>query len=165
MHEHPDFILTRRFHAPRERVWRAWTEQARLQCWFTPAGLRMTHAALDLRVGGRFHYAMTAPDGQVTWGRWTIREVVPAHKLVMEIAFSDEHGGVARHPGAPDWPLRTLATVVFEDDGLGTRVTVHWSALDATAAEHAAFDSGHDAMHRGWSGTFGQLETYLREPE
>jgi uncharacterized protein YndB with AHSA1/START domain len=162
MHSHPDFIATHRFDAPRERVWRAWTERDALLRWFGPRGLRMTHAELDLRPGGAFHYALATPDGDTLWGLWLIREVVANERLVMEIRFSDPQRGVTRHPGNAGWPLRTLATTIFEDAGDGTLVTVHWNALDATPAEQAVFDGAHADMERGWSGTFEQLEDYLR---
>ena len=98
------------------------------------------------------------------WGKWTFREIVPQSKLVVEIAFSDKELGVTRHPFAPDWPLHTLSTTIFEGaEAAGDRtiVTTQWDTMNATPAEQACFDNGHDGMNQGWGGMMDQLAEYL----
>jgi uncharacterized protein YndB with AHSA1/START domain len=107
---------------------------------------------------------MTAPDGSPMWGLFTYREIVPQEKLVFVNSFSDEKGGVTRHPAAPTWPLQMLSTFTFEDaPGGKTTFTVRWQALNATPEEQATFDSDQSrvSMTNGWSGTMDQLEAYL----
>ena len=160
--ERPDpaeFVIRRTFDAPRPLVWKAWTEADRLMKWFTPSGFTMFHAKNDLRIGGTFLYGLQGPD--TIWGRWTYREIVPPSRLVVEQSFSDENGGIGRHPMAPTWPLKMRSVVTFEEKNGGTEVTVRWSALDATDVEQATFDAGHASMTQGWTGTLNQLETYL----
>ena len=95
-------------------------------------------------------------------GRWAIREVAAPERLNFVASFSDEAGGVIRHPWAADWPLETLSTVTFAERNGGTEVTVvAWTAEAATEAERAAFAAGFDSMRQGWTGTFGQLGNYL----
>src|SRR5205823_4677268 len=82
-----------------------WVEPDRLARWWGPKGFTMLSSTLDLRPGGIFHYGMRSPDGREMWGRWVFREVVAPERLVFVASFSDEAGGVTRHPFAPDWPL------------------------------------------------------------
>lgn len=61
-----------------------------------------------------------------------------------------------------DWPLLMLATVTFDVQDNGTKLTLRFSALDATEAERNTFKANHDSMQQGFGGTFDQLEAYLR---
>jgi uncharacterized protein YndB with AHSA1/START domain len=156
-----DFVITRVFNAPREMVWRAWTEREQLVRWFGPKGSTMPHATLDLRPGGTFHYAMRGPDGREIWGKWTFREIVAPERLVMVTCFSDAQGGIAPAPMIDNWPLETLSTTTFEEHDGKTTVTLRWSPLNATASQCQTFARMHDSMRQGWGGTFEQLDTYL----
>jgi uncharacterized protein YndB with AHSA1/START domain len=51
----PQFVITRIFDAPRERVWKAWTEPERLAQWWGPKGSKIRVVTLELRPGGLFH--------------------------------------------------------------------------------------------------------------
>lgn len=156
-----EFVITRSVQAPRTLVWQAWTEAERLQRWFGPKGFPVRHCTMDLRPGGVFHYRMEAADGSVMWGRWVLREIVPPERLVFVVSFSDEKGGVTRHPWTADWPLETLSTVTFVEQDGRTIVTVTWVPANATEAERRAFEAGHDSMRQGWTGTLDQLTEYL----
>jgi uncharacterized protein YndB with AHSA1/START domain len=156
-----DFVITRTFDAPRERVWRAWTEREQLVRWFGPKGSTISHAALDLRPGGTFHYAMRSPDGREMWGKWTFREIVAPKKLVLISSFSDAQGGITPAPMIANWPLETLSTTTFEEHAGKTTITLRWSPLNATASECQTFAGMHDSMRQGWGGTFEQLASYL----
>ncbi len=57
------FEITRVFDAPRERVWKSWTEAERLKRWWGPKGFVVTHREIDLRPGGMMHYCLRAPEG------------------------------------------------------------------------------------------------------
>ena len=94
------FILTRTFDAPRKLVWEVMTQAEHLKHWMGPTG-QLTHATVDLRPGGVFHYGMAMPDGTTMWGKWTFKEIVPPEKLVVLVSFSDENKGETRHPMAP----------------------------------------------------------------
>jgi uncharacterized protein YndB with AHSA1/START domain len=88
---HP-FVITRLIAAPRERVWKAWTERKQLMQWFGPKGFTMPAAKLDLRPGGTFHYCLCAPNGEETWGKFVFREIAAPARLVLVNSFSDEDG-------------------------------------------------------------------------
>jgi uncharacterized protein YndB with AHSA1/START domain len=95
------------------------------------------------------------------WGKFVYREIEKPSRIVLVSAFSDEAGGITRHPMAPTWPLQMLSTFLFEMEGDGTRLTIKWVPLNPTDAERATFEGGFASMNQGWSGTFEQLEAYL----
>jgi uncharacterized protein YndB with AHSA1/START domain len=157
------FVLSREFAAPRDLVWRVWSEPQHFSQWFGPKGFaQMTLAKFDLRPGGMLHYSMPAPDGKEMWGRALYREVVPPAKIVWINSFSDKDGGITPHPFTKDpWPLQLLTTVTFAEQGGKTLVTVNWVPFDATDAERATFDAGRESMKMGWGGTFDRLGEHI----
>jgi uncharacterized protein YndB with AHSA1/START domain len=157
-----DFVIARVFDAPRDLVWKCFTEPERLKQWWGPKGFTVVAAHLDLRVGGIYHYGMKTPDGATMWGKFVYREIAPPQRLVFVNSFSDENGGITRHPGSATWPLQLLSTFTFEAlPGGKTKFTVTWRTLDATAEEQNTFDTMHDSMQQGWSGTMDQLDAYM----
>lgn len=155
------FVIARRFDAPRESVWRAWTERARLMEWFGPKGFKMPAAKIDFRPDGTFHYCLEAPNGDEMWGKFVYREIVAPEQIVFVSFFSDEDGGLTRHPLSPNWPLEILSTVTLAERDGRTTVTVQWIPLNATDAERETFEAGRASMEQGWSGTMDQLADYL----
>ena len=157
-----EFYIKRKFNAPRERVWKAWTDEKALSRWWGPKGFDVVSAKLDLRPGGTFHYLLRSPNGQDMWGRFLFREIVPQERLVFISSFSDPEGGVTRHPLHEGWPVTLLSTVTFADAGAGkTEISIRWMPHEATEAERRVFEEGKDSMTAGWTGTFDRLETYL----
>jgi len=156
------FVISWTFNAPRERVWKAWTERERLIQWFGPKGCGSLHTAnLDLRPGGMFHYCMRSPDGKDMWGKFVYREIIAPGRIVLVNSFSDEKGGLTRHPMSPAWPLEMLSKTTFTGHQGKTVLTLEWSPLNATEAERDTFDSAHAGMKQGWTGTMEQLADYL----
>jgi uncharacterized protein YndB with AHSA1/START domain len=156
------FVITRVFNAPRELVWKAWTERERLMQWFGPKGFTMPIAKLDFRPGGTLHYCLRSPDGTEMWGKFAYREIVAPERIVLVNSFSDEKGNLTRHPFSPTWPLEMLATTTFAEQGGKTEVTLQWLPLNATEEERKTFDTSHEGMRQGWAGTFDQLAEYLK---
>jgi uncharacterized protein YndB with AHSA1/START domain len=156
-----EFVIRREFDAPLDRVWRAWTEAERLAKWWGPKDFDIVTLKLDLRPGGACHYLLRSPDGQDMWGRLSFSEIVPEQRLVFIVAFSDEAGGMTRHPLHEGWPLQILSTVNFAERDGKTVVTVRWVPYEATESEREIFEAGKDSMQAGWTGTFDRLEAYL----
>jgi uncharacterized protein YndB with AHSA1/START domain len=77
------------------------------------------------------------------------------------VSFSDEEGGVTRHPMHESWPLEILSTVTFAEHGGKTTLTIRWSPHSATETERNAFEAGRESMQQGWTGTLDQLSEYL----
>jgi uncharacterized protein YndB with AHSA1/START domain len=162
----PDFVISRVFDAPRDLVWKCFTDPAQMKEWWGPKGVTVVHSKMDLRVDGTYHYAVKTPDGSLMWGRQVYREITPPERLVLINSFSDEKGGLTRHPMSPTWPIEMLSIFTFEEQPGGkTKFTVRWSPHNATEDERKTFDAGHDSMRGGWSGTMEQLEAYLAKAQ
>ena len=159
---HPDFVITRTFDAPREIVWRAFTEAERLAQWWGPKGFEVRVSQFDFRPGGLFVYQMISGQGNEMWGRFAYREIDPQDRVVFVNSFSDESGGITRAPFSEDCPLEMLNTFTFEDVGDKTTLTVRSKAFNATPAEQTYFDNLHESMTAGFGGTFDKLDDYLQ---
>jgi len=155
------FVISRTFDVPRERIWKAWTERDELMQWFGPKGFKMINAKLDFRLGGIFHYSLQSPDGKEMWGKFVYREIAAPERIVLVHSFSNEAGGITQHPMAPTWPREMLSTFILEDQGGKTTAQIEWIPLNPTEEERKTFDSSHEGMKQGWSGTFDQLNEYL----
>jgi uncharacterized protein YndB with AHSA1/START domain len=159
------FVITRLFNAPRRRVWQAFTEAERLAQWWGPKGFKMMVTKLDLRPGGTFHYGMQppagSPMGEVMWGLFVYREITPPERIVFVNSFSDEQGGITRHPMAPNWPREMLNVITFEEEDGKTRVTLRGGPIHCTPEEADTYHSNHPSMRGGFGGTFDQLDEYL----
>jgi len=157
-----DFVISRVFDAPRDLMWKAFTEPEHMRQWWGPKGFKVIASKMDLRVGGTYHYGLESPDGKPMWGKFVYREITPPERLVFISSFSDENAGVTRHPMAPNWPLEMLSTFTFEEQPGGkTKFTVRWTPYNATEEETKVFEAGRDGMTQGWSGTMEQLAAYL----
>ncbi|HVG22799.1 MAG TPA: SRPBCC family protein [Thermoanaerobaculia bacterium] len=160
------FVIRRTFDAPRDLVFRVWTDAAHLRHWWGPKDFEVTHCTIDLRPGGTMHYGMRGPDGSAMWGKWVFTEVVPPERLVIVQSFSDEQGGVTRAPFFDGrWPLETLATLTFTERDGKTLLTMVSIPIRATAAERALFVATHQSMQGGWTGTLDELTAYLEKQQ
>ncbi|MBM0206164.1 SRPBCC domain-containing protein [Micromonospora sp. STR1s_5] len=161
MTDSPRFEITRTFSAPRARVWTAWTTAEALARWFGPKGSSGTILAFDLRPGGEWRGRLDMPDGGTMYSKFVFHEVQPMSRLVWVHGFADAEGNRIRAPFAERFPLEMLTTVLFTDQGAGTRIDLSWTPLDATPDEEALFASMMASMNGGWSGSFEQLDEFL----
>jgi uncharacterized protein YndB with AHSA1/START domain len=89
-----ELFITRIFDAPRERVWKAWTEPELMKRWWGPKGFTTPYCEIDLRVGGKFLYCMRSPEGKDYWSTGVYREIVRLERIVCTDSFADEKGNV-----------------------------------------------------------------------
>ena len=157
----PPFVITREFSAPRELVWKAWTEREQMMQWFGPKGCTIPVAKMDFRVDGEFHYCMRMPDGNEMWGKWIFREIVAPEKIVLANSFADKDGNIKRPPFPGAWSLQMLTETTFSENDGKTTITLKWFPLDATAEEIEHFKAMRGSFAQGWKGTFDQLADYL----
>jgi uncharacterized protein YndB with AHSA1/START domain len=151
-----DLIITRLFDAPRELVWKAWTEPESMMRWWGPKGFTAPVCKIDLRVGGAYLNCMRSPEGQDYWSAGVYREIMPPERLVCTDSFADEQGNVvpATHYGmGDDVPLEMLVTVTLEDVGGKTKMTLVHAGLPAGDMREGA--------GTGWSESFDKLEQAL----
>jgi uncharacterized protein YndB with AHSA1/START domain len=144
-----ELVLTRLINAPREKVYRAWTEPELLKQWFAPKPYTTPIVEMDVRPGGSAYFVMRGPDGKDLPNRGVYLEVVPNQKLVSTDAYVK-----AWEPS--DKPFMTLI-LTFEDEAGKTRYTArvrHWTVADREAHEKMGF-------HGGWSLCTDQLEALV----
>jgi uncharacterized protein YndB with AHSA1/START domain len=156
------FTISRALAAPKELVWKAWTEADRIQQWWGPAGYSFSSGTLDLRPGGVFLYCMKPPTGQNMWGKFVYREMTEPDKLVFVTAFSDAEGETVRNPANVNWPLEVSNTVTLTEQDGKTVVTMQCVPINAIPEEVAAFTASFKSLQKGLKASFDQLETYLR---
>ena len=148
-------VIERIFDAPRERVWKAWTNPEHLMRWWGPRDFTSPSCRIDLRVGGTYLYCMRSPDGQDYWSTGVYREVVPCERIVCTDSFADEHGNVvpATHYGmGDDIPLELSVTITFEEFGGKTRLTLRHEGLPASIGEETG---------TGWNESLDKLAASL----
>ncbi|MFD2247481.1 SRPBCC family protein [Pontibacter ruber] len=156
-----EFVISRVFDAPRNLVFKAWTEAEQLEQWWGPKGLSLKVAKLEMRPGGMFHYCIGLPDGQSMWGRFIYSSIVEPERLVYINSFSDETGEIIRAPFSQEWPLEIHNTLTLTEQDGKTTLTQRSQPIHATAEERKTFEQALDALHKGCTGTFDQLEDYL----
>jgi uncharacterized protein YndB with AHSA1/START domain len=151
-----ELIVTRLFDAPRELVWKAWTEPERTMRWWGPKGFTSPVSRIDLRVGGEYLNCMRSSDGKDFWSKGVYREIVVPERLVMTDSFADENGNTvpASYYGmSKDFPLEMLIRVMFEEHDGKTKLTLR----------HIGMPSGSDSegAKQGWNESFDKLAEYL----
>lgn len=156
-----EFVISREFGVSRDFMFKVWTDPEHMQRWWGPKDFKVIYSKMDLRPGGSYHYCMRTPDGHDMWGKFVYREIVKPERIIFVNSFSDEKGGLTRHPMSPSWPLEMLSTITFAEHAGKTTVTVRWAPLNPTEEERKTFEGGFDSMRNGWSGTMDQLAAYL----
>jgi uncharacterized protein YndB with AHSA1/START domain len=123
-----DLVITRVFDAPRDLVFKVWTEPKHVLHWWGPAGFDSPVIEIDLRPGGKFLYCMRGPDGKRYWNKGVFHEVIPSEKITSSIYFSDEKGNTVdpSYYGMDEFPAEMRDVVTFETvAGNKTRLTIH----------------------------------------
>lgn len=152
-----ELVITRVFDAPRELVFKAWTDPEHMKHWWGPKGFTIPFCKSDLRPGGRVHFCMRSPEGQDIWCAGVYQEIVEPERVVCTSFFSDVEGNLVQPAdyGLPaDWPAETLFTVTFEERDGKTTLTLRQSGIDKTAADQVGAVAG-------WNESFDRLAEYL----
>lgn len=160
-----ELVITRVFDAPRELVFKAWTEPERLQKWWGPKGFALEIVKLDLRPGGMFLGSQRSPEGHVMWGKFVYQEIVAPEKLVFVQSFSDEEGNTIRAPFSPVWPLEIINHLTLAEQDGRTLLTFRGGPINATEEERQAFEGMRPMVQQGFGGTFDQLDAFLAESQ
>jgi uncharacterized protein YndB with AHSA1/START domain len=163
MPQHTELVITKILNAPKELVFKTWTEAEHLSKWWGPKGMSLAVEQLDLIPGGIFHYSMGTPDGQKMFGRSVYKEIQAPDKLVFINSFADAKAAIMRHPLAPTWPLEVHNTLTLtEEDGITTLI-LKGHPINATEEEMKTFSDFRPAVEQGFAGTFEQLTAYLEQ--
>ncbi len=162
MSDSPEFILDRIFDAPREMVWRAWTDPKLLARWYGPGVETVIHK-FDLKPGGEWLNEMKMGENSML-SKAIFKEIKPLERLVWHHHSStDKQWNTVSNPKMPDWPAVLLTTVTFEDEGAKTKVRLVWEPYEASEAEIACFASVVANMGKGWEGGYAVMDEIFAE--
>jgi len=144
-----DLLITRTFDAPRELMWKVWTDPRHLAQWWGPQCFTNPVCEIDLRPGGVILIHMRGPDGTVYPMKGDFREIVEPERLVFNsIAIEDDQGNIQ---------LEIRITVTFIERDGKTELTVRAAVVTSTP-EAAGALAGMDA---GWNQSLDKLADYL----
>jgi uncharacterized protein YndB with AHSA1/START domain len=143
-----EIVLTRVFDAPRDLVFKAWTEKEHISRWFGPKGFTTTTHEMDVRVGGMWRFEMLGPDGKRYDNRVVYLEIKKPERLVFD------HG----HDKDDD-ATRFRVTITFDEQSDGKTV-VTLRQLHPTKAQRDA-GIGFGAVELGQQ-TLDKLSEHLQ---
>jgi uncharacterized protein YndB with AHSA1/START domain len=141
-------VITRVFDAPRELVFKAWTDAGQLARWWGPKGFTNPICEVDARVGGALRIVMRAPDGAEHPMTGVFREITAPARLVFTTVAVDGEGKPL---------LEGLTTVTFAEHGGKTKLTVESRAV-GLVADAARMLEG---MEAGWTQSIDRLGEHL----
>ena len=131
-----EIVMTRVFDAPRELVFRAYTDPEAIPLWWGPRRLTTTVVEMDVRPGGAWRFVQRDADGNEYGFHGVYREIVPPERVVSTFEFEGMPGHVAvdtvtleEHDGKTTLTTRSLFDTVEDRDG------VLQSGMESGAAE------------------------------
>jgi len=145
--------ISRVFDAPRELVFKAWSDPELAKKWWGPRAYSAPVAKMDFRVGGKYLLCMRGPhpsggEGDL-YSCGVYKEIIPGERIVCTDSFADEHGNIvdSSHYGMPGFPEAVTVIVTFEDYRGKTRMTLR-QGMPAFMKEGA---------NQGWNESFDKL--------
>lgn len=146
--------ITRVFDAPRELVWKAWTDNEMAKHWMGPRGFEATEIALPSEPGGKWRISLegripgTEQMAYLRQGGVT-REIKPPEKLVYTFAWEDRSS-----VGLGESPFKeSIITVRFEERGKQTVMHFHQAPF--------ATESERDGHNGGWNSAFDRFAEFM----
>lgn len=150
-------VVTRVFDAPRELVWKAWTDPNYVQQWWGPKGFTSPVCRMDFRVGGKSVFCMRSPEGQEFWNAIEYHQIVPYQKIVSSMYFADSSGNKveAAEYGIDHQAIEDACDeTIFEDLGDGrTRLTFIGNEPMESAKESGQLE--------GWNQILDKIEAVI----
>ena len=144
-------VISRVINAPRELVFKAFTDPKHLAQFWGPKGFICPDCAVDLRVDGAFRLDMRGPDGVTYPCTGIYRDITPPERIVYAGTADDAH------PCGGGLPPRSLVTMTFVPVDGKTKITIH-TRLQSAADRDAAIKGGFNA---GWNDSLDRLEAFL----
>ena len=139
-----ELVITRIFDAPRELVFKVWTDPRHARNWFGPKDHPATHLEMDVRPGGAWRGCLrsTESGAELRLGG-VFREVAPPERVVFTFAWEEEG----------ERGLETLVTLTFAEQDGKTRMTFRQAPFQSVEER-----DGHQG---GWTSSFDRLEEYV----
>ena len=145
-----EIVITRVYDAPRELVFRAWTDPKHMARWWGPKHFTNRVEQMDVRPGGAWRIIMCAPDGAEHPAQGVYREIVPPERLVFTNLAVDKDGNVI---------IDGFTTVTFDDQNGKTKLTLQTRGV-AKVAYAAQYLKG---MQMGWTQSLERLGESLQK--
>ncbi|MGP4109247.1 SRPBCC family protein [Virgibacillus sp. L01] len=153
-------VMERMFEAPRDLVFKAFSEPDHLGNWWGPKGWETESLKFEFKPGGAWHYCMRCTDknqgefyGQESWGKTVYEEISAPEKIVYTDVFSDEEGNSA------DSMPETHVTMNFIDQGEKTKLITR-SQFESVEALQKIVDMG---VVEGTGSHYRCLDDYLKQ--
>ncbi|HSY27330.1 MAG TPA: SRPBCC family protein [Burkholderiaceae bacterium] len=160
-----DFVISRLLDAPRELVFKAWTDPVHMARWWGPKMFSAPICEMDVRPGGSHRIVMRSPDGEDYPIKGYFREVVEPERIVMTMDCSEHpaawHDMVNpnRAPGDDNPAGEMISTITFEAHDSKTLLTIR-VRLKTPAIRNAMVKMG---MNEGWGMSLDKLEELLAD--
>ena len=136
--------IVRFINVPPDRVYDAWTDPAQLRRWFGPENVRTRKITADVRVGGKYRWDLTTPEGEEMSAFGEYRELVPGKKIVFTWQWDDDE----------DWENWTsVVTIELFERGGGTELRFRHEQLPS--------EESRDRHSEGWNSLLNRLEQFL----
>jgi uncharacterized protein YndB with AHSA1/START domain len=139
-----ELVINRIFDAPRELVWKAWTDHELAMQWAGPRGFTALDFNLDPRPGGEWRLTMHSPETGELTNRGVVREALEPERLVFTFAWDNEDGTPGRE---------MLISIAFADLDGKTEMVFSQGVFESV--------EDRDGHREGWSESFDKLEQYL----
>ncbi len=160
--------IERIFNASKEAVWNAWTNPELIKLWWGPEGFTAPSIKVDLKVGGKYVYAMKGPDGsewdKVMYSAGIFKEIIPNEKIVATDFFSDENGEKMEPKDFgqdQNFPAEMHTTILFEDTENGqTKLTIIYPKPENESQFEAMLKSG---MKEGWQSSLNKFASIVEK--
>jgi len=135
-------VIKRTFDAPRDLVWKVWSDPEQAKQWWGPDGFTAPVVELDARPGGKWRALMRSPDGKDIWQHGVYREIVPPEKISFTFIWDAQ----------PDHEM--LVSITFAERGKKTEMIFRQGIFESVDDRN-----GHEG---GWSQSFDRFAAYLK---
>ena len=142
--QNPSLEIKRFINAPRDRVYNAWTDPAQLKAWFGPENVQTHDFVADVRVGGKYRWDLTSPEGEKMTAFGEYRELQPGRKIVFTWQWDDDEA----------WENHvSVVTVELSDCDGGTELRLIHQQLPS--------ETSRDRHTEGWNSVLDKLEKFF----
>ncbi len=138
--------IKRLIKAPRDRVYAAWTDPTQLKEWWGPESVRTRNLVADARVGGKYRWDLTNPEGEEMTVFGEYRELVPGKKIVFTWKWDDDENWEEHN---------SVVTVELSDRDGGTEVRLVHEKLPS--------EESRDRHNKGWNSVLDRLEKFFNK--
>lgn len=136
-----EIVISRDYDAPRELIWKAWTQPKHVAQWWGPRGFTIPECHIDFRVGGTMRYVMRGPDGTDYPFVGVYNVIDEPHRIVMTGKID------------PDSRQDLVTTVEFTESGGQTTVKIRQTV--PVIEEYAR------GQVQGWTETLERLAEFV----